>query len=117
MAGGLGFALACDMCVAAEDAKLGMPEVKRDLMPMNIMAPLSRVMPPRTLFEMVFSGENVNGRKAYELGMVNACAPAEELDTVTMELAKKVSIGVKNNSATMARNKPPSTSNAAALPT
>ncbi len=93
LAGGFGLAMACDLCVCALDARLGMPEVKRDLMPMNIMAPLARVMNPRLLFEMVFSGESITGAEALAAGLVNRAVPEGELDEAALALARRVSAG------------------------
>lgn len=90
MAGGFGIAMSADLMVCTNDVKLGMPEIKRGLLPMNIMSPVSRVMPRRKLMEMMFTGENIDPQQAYEYGIVNAVVSNEEIDKYVRELAEKI---------------------------
>jgi methylglutaconyl-CoA hydratase len=81
MAGGLGFVGMCDMAVAVEGARFGMPEVKVGVFPMQIMAVLQRLIPPRKLAEMALTGEPIDAAEALALGLVNYVVPAVDLDT------------------------------------
>jgi len=83
MAGGLGLLGMCDMAVAADTALFGMPEVKIGIFPMQIMAVLQRIIPPRKCYEMALSGEPVDAREAVEIGLVNYAVPPAELDAKT----------------------------------
>ena len=67
MAGGLGLLGMCDMAVAADHARFGMPEVKVGVFPMQIMCVLQRLIPSRKLYEMALTGEPVTaeGRRAF----------------------------------------------------
>ena len=80
MAGGMGLLGMCDMAIATETARFGMPEVKVGIFPMQIMAVLQRIIPPRKLYEMALTGEPVTAAEALELGLLNYVVPAGELD-------------------------------------
>ena len=80
MAGGLGLVGMCDMAVAADHARFGMPEVKVGIFPMQIMSVLQHLIPPRKLTEMALTGEPIDAAEALALGLVNYVVPAEELD-------------------------------------
>src|SRR4029079_1984666 len=75
VAGGLEIALACDLIVAAREAKLGIPEVKRSLVaaggrPLR----LPRRVPYGIAMELALTGDTITAERAYELGLVNRVA-------------------------------------------
>ncbi len=80
MAGGMGLAAMCDLAVAADHARFGLPEVRIGLWPMMIMTYLTRVIPRRKLLELMMTGEPISAQEALEIGFVNHIAPREELD-------------------------------------
>jgi len=80
MAGGMGMLGMCDMAIATDNALFGMPEVKIGIFPMQIMAVLQRLIPPRKLYEMALTGEPVSAAEALEMGLLNYVVPAAELD-------------------------------------
>jgi enoyl-CoA hydratase len=86
LGGGLGLALACDIVVAQEGATFGTPEITLGLFPMMIMALLVRHVPRKRLLEMMLTGQKFPAAKAMELGMINYCMPAGELDAKTDEI-------------------------------
>lgn len=71
MAGGMGLLGLCDLAVATETAKFGLPEVKIGLFPMMILTTLKSIMQPRDLRELCITGEPVNAHRAKEIGLVN----------------------------------------------
>lgn len=79
LGGGAGLALACDMVVMAEDAKLGYPELKHGIVAAVVLANLVRQIGPKRAFEMVASATPINGRKAHDYGLVNQVVPAQEV--------------------------------------
>ena len=81
MAGGMGMLGMCDMAIAVDNARFGMPEVKVGVFPMQIMAVLQRLVPNRKLYEMALTGEPITAAEALDLGLVNYVVPAAELDT------------------------------------
>lgn len=80
MAGGMGLVGMCDMAIAADHALFGMPEVKVGVFPMQIMAVLQRIIPPRKCYEMALTGEPVSAAEALEIGLLNYVVPAADLD-------------------------------------
>ncbi|MCL5961975.1 MAG: enoyl-CoA hydratase-related protein [Chloroflexi bacterium] len=90
LAGGIGLAAACDMVVAAEDAKFGAPEVKIGLFPMTIMPVLTRSMGRKKAFEFLMVGEMVDAAEAEHIGLVNKVVPVEQLEEAALDLANKI---------------------------
>jgi enoyl-CoA hydratase len=91
VAGGFEVALACDLIVAARDARLGIPEVKRSLVAAGgALMRLPRVMPFNLAMELALTGEYVPAARLHELGVVNRLTdPGETLDAA-LELAATI---------------------------
>ena len=78
--GGLELALACDLIVASEDAKLGLPEPRRGLMADGGgIQGLIRQIPYKQAMEIILSGEFIDAKKGYEIGIVNRLSKKEDL--------------------------------------
>jgi enoyl-CoA hydratase/carnithine racemase len=89
--GGLEFALACDMRVAAEDAKLGLAEVKRGLIPgAGGTQRLARTVGVAKALEICLTGDNVTGNEALRLGLVNIAVPAGDVMKAAEDLAGRI---------------------------
>ncbi len=72
LAGGFELTLACDLVVAAEGARLGVPEVKRGLVAAAGAAMLlPQRIPPAIALEMLLTGEPITAERAASLGLVN----------------------------------------------
>lgn len=85
--GGLEIALACDMILASENAKFGLPEVKVGVCPGGGGTQrLPRKIPLNLAAEMLFTGKTIDAQEAYRIGLVNKVVPLEML----MSEAKKV---------------------------
>ena len=80
LAGGLGVLSLCDLAVAADHARFGLPEVRIGLFPVLIVASLRRLIPRRILTEMAVTGEFFDAAAALEMGLVNHVVPGNELD-------------------------------------
>jgi enoyl-CoA hydratase len=88
VAGGLEVALACDLIVAARDARLGIPEAKRSLVAAGgALLRLPRRMPYHVAMEMALTGDPISAERGYELGLVNRVAEPGEAVAVARELA------------------------------
>jgi enoyl-CoA hydratase/carnithine racemase len=87
LAGGFGLALACDLVVAADDARFGTPEVDRGLWPYMITVPMLRSMPPKVALELQMTGRRVAADEAARIGFARV-VPAAELDGAVAELAE-----------------------------
>lgn len=89
--GGLELALACDLRVAAEDAKLGLMEVRRGIIPgAGGTQRLARVVGATKALEICLTGDTVSGTEAYRIGLVNAAVPASDVLTAAEGLAARI---------------------------
>ncbi len=76
LAGGFELVLACDLVVAAETARFGVPEVKRSLVAAGGGALLLPARVPRNVaMEMLLTGDPIDARRAAEVGLVNRVTP------------------------------------------
>lgn len=72
LAGGFEVVMACDLVVAARDAKFGLPEAKRGLAAAaGGLVRLPRLIPPRIAMEMALTGDHVDAALLYQHGLVN----------------------------------------------
>lgn len=86
--GGLELALACDIRVAAESAKLGLVETGRGLIPgAGGTQRLPRTVHINIAKELIFTSRVVNGNKAKELGLLNHVVPQNENKNAAFEKA------------------------------
>lgn len=90
MGGGFGIVLACDLAVAADDARLGTPEVKRGLFPMMIAALIDEVLPQKAANELMLLGGEVSGARAVELGIVNRVVQRSNVVVEAMVFAHRL---------------------------
>jgi enoyl-CoA hydratase/carnithine racemase len=90
LAGGLGVLSLCDMAVAADHARFGLPETRIGLFPLLIVPSLRRLLPHRMLMEMAITGEFFDAAAARAMGLVNYVVPAKDLDAKTDWLVGRV---------------------------
>ena len=88
VAGGLEIALSCDLIVAAEGARMGIPEVKRSLVAAGgALLRLPRRMPYHVVMELALTGDPMPAERFHAFGVVNRLtAPGGALDGA-LELA------------------------------
>jgi enoyl-CoA hydratase len=88
LAGGMEIALACDLIVAAEGAKMGIPEVKRSLVAAGgALLRLPRRMPYHVVMELALTGDFMPAERFHEFGLVNRIAEPGTAVDVALELA------------------------------
>src|SRR4051794_11024883 len=88
MAGGLEIALACDLLVAARDARLAIPEVKRSLVAAGgALRRLPQRLPLGVALEMALTGDPISAQRGYELGLVNRLTDPGGAVDAALELA------------------------------
>lgn len=80
LGGGFGVAVACDITIAADDVRMGTPEIDLGLWPMMISAVLVRSMPQKPLMEMMLTGRIIDAATALDLGVVTSVVPRDSLD-------------------------------------
>ncbi|WP_261986986.1 enoyl-CoA hydratase/isomerase family protein [Actinomadura sp. HBU206391] len=90
IAGGLGLAASCDLVIAADDVKLGTPEVNVGLWPMMIMAIINRNVAPKQAFKLYYTGQTINAREGVDVGLVTEAVPRDGLDARVDELARAI---------------------------
>ena len=90
MGGGAGLAIAGDLAVMAEDAKLGYPEARHGIVAAIVMANLVRQVGRKAAFELVALAEPIDAARALELGMVNFVFSARDLLPEAMKIAEKL---------------------------
>jgi enoyl-CoA hydratase/carnithine racemase len=90
MGGGAGLAIAGDLAVMAQDAKIGYPETKHGIVAAIVMANLVRQVGRKAAFELVSLGEPISAARALELGMVNRVVAAKDILEESLGLAQKL---------------------------
>lgn len=99
LAGGMGLMLACDMVIASDASRFGMPEVNVGLFPMMIGALIFRNISRKKAMELILTGEKIGAARALELDMINRVVPAGDLDAQTrrllLDLSSKSPIGIR----------------------
>jgi enoyl-CoA hydratase/carnithine racemase len=89
--GALEVALGCDLRVAAEDSKLGLPEVKFGIIPdVGGSSRLPAVVGLGRAKELIMTARTIDAAEAHAIGLLNRVAPAAELDALTQALVDEL---------------------------
>ena len=91
LGGGLQLALACDIRIATEDCQLGLPAIKEGIVPGLGTFRLPRYIGLGRAKWMALSGENIDGRRGYEIGLVDYAVKADTFDDEVSALVEKYS--------------------------
>ncbi len=95
LGGGCELALACDIRLASQRAKLGFPEVKLGIFPgWGGTQRVTRVLGLGKTKELVFTGEMIDAQEAFRIGLVEKMVPHEKL----MDESRKVALSIARNS-------------------
>lgn len=88
LGGGTEIMLACDLAVVSDQAKLGLPEVRRGLIASaGGLLRLPRQVPVKLAMEVVLTGEPIDAETAARWGLVNRVVPAEDVLSTALDLA------------------------------
>jgi len=91
LGGGLELAMACDLRIASEKARLGQPEINIGLIPgWGGTQRLPRFVGKGVAKEMIFTGKMIGAKDAEQLNLVNKVAPPDQLKSVVKELATEI---------------------------
>lgn len=91
LGGGCEFALACDLLIASENAKFGLPEVSLGILPGGGgTQKLSRLVGIQRAKEMILTGCPINAQEALQIGLICRMVKREELLTCAYDMAKKI---------------------------
>jgi enoyl-CoA hydratase/carnithine racemase len=89
-AAGCQLVAACDLAIAADDARFATPGVNIGLFCSTPMVPISRTIPRKHMLEMLFTGDMIDAATAAQWGLVNRVVPAAELDAAVEELSARI---------------------------
>ncbi|HSB70483.1 MAG TPA: enoyl-CoA hydratase-related protein [Candidatus Methylomirabilis sp.] len=93
LGGGLELALACDLRVASETSRLGLPEVRLGGFPGGGGTErLPRLIGEARARELIYTGEPVDAREAWRIGLVNRVAPAGQALAAAQELGRTIAV-------------------------
>jgi enoyl-CoA hydratase/carnithine racemase len=90
LANGAGLVFACDLAVAAEDARIGTTAINVGLICLGPAVPLARSLGRKKTLEMVLTGDMLTAAEAERLGLINKIVAKDKLEEATMELAGKL---------------------------
>lgn len=83
--GGVELALACDIRIASEDARIGNPEVAVGLIPAwGGTVRLPKIVGKGKAAELILTGGQIDAKEAERIGLVNKTVPADELNSTVM---------------------------------
>jgi methylglutaconyl-CoA hydratase len=93
MGGGVGLLAACDLVIAADDLRVGFPEVRRGLVAALVTALLRRQLPERVLRELILLAETITADRALAIGLVNRVVPLARLMDEANAMSAQVAQG------------------------
>jgi enoyl-CoA hydratase/carnithine racemase len=89
-AAGAQLVASCDLAISSQDARFATPGVNIGLFCSTPMVALSRNLSNKHAMQMLLTGDLIDAQNAYRMGLVNEVVDAEQLETKTMELARKI---------------------------
>ena len=91
LGGGCELSLACDFRIMAEDATIGVPEIKIGVLPgAGGTQRLPRLLPSAVAKRMILFGESISAKEALRLGLANEVVPADELVETALDWARRL---------------------------
>lgn len=94
LGGGLEIALACDLRIVSDSARLGQPEILLGIIPGGGGTQrLTRLVGPARAKELIWSGRQVRAEEALAIGLVDRVVPAAELESAALEWATTLAAG------------------------
>ena len=105
LGGGLELAMACHLRIAAQEAKLGLPEVTLGLIPgYGGTQRLTHLVGKGRAFEMIATADMITAEKAEKIGLVNYVVPAAELITTAEAVLNKIKSRATSSSVLVERS-------------
>jgi enoyl-CoA hydratase/carnithine racemase len=90
VAGGMGLVAMADLAISVDHAQFGLPEVKIGLFPMQVLAMMKTLVPPRTLRRWMLTGEIFPASQAFEAGFLNQVVAADAFNDAVEALVDKL---------------------------
>jgi enoyl-CoA hydratase len=88
LGGACELAMACDLIVAADDARFGEPEIRFGSGPVTLLMPF--VLGEKKTNELLFTGDSLDAAEAERVGLVNRVVPRDELEAAVTGLVRKI---------------------------
>ena len=91
LGGGCELAMACDIRVASDDAKMGQPEVSLGILPgAGAIQRLPKLVGMGRAKELIFTGRIIDAMEAERIGLVNRVVPSDRVLETAMQIAKEI---------------------------
>jgi crotonobetainyl-CoA hydratase len=91
LGGGLELALTCDLRIAADNSRFGLPEIKVGVIPAGGgMSRLPRFIPRAKAAEILLMGQQIDAQEAYRIGLINKVVPRDQLMSTAKEWANLI---------------------------
>ena len=90
LAGGFLMICGCTFVYSVPEATFSLPEVKRGIWPMQVMASLAPILPQRKILEMSITGKAYSGKEALEMGLVTHLIEKEKIETEMNALTAQI---------------------------
>lgn len=91
LGGGMELAMSCHLRIAAENAKLGQPEINLGVLPgFGGTQRLLRLAGRGATLELCLTGAPISAQRAHELGIINRVVPADQIEEATFALAEQL---------------------------
>ena len=105
VAGGMALMSLCDLAIATEKARFGLPEAKVGVFPMQVLVYLRNHIYPRHINELILTGELIDSHKAQAIGLLNKVVKDEDLDHAINSMINKIlglsPVAIKKGKAAM----------------
>ena len=88
LGGACELAMACDLIVAADDARFGEPEIRYGSGPVALLMPF--LLGQKKTNELLFTGDTIDAEEAHRIGLVNRVVPVAELERAVADLVRKI---------------------------
>lgn len=92
-AGGMGLLALCDLVVAADHARFGLPEIKVGVFAFQVLVHLRNMISGRHINELCLTADLIDARRAYEMALVNFVVPVASLDAEVERLVSRITAG------------------------
>ena len=90
VAGGFELLLSCDLVVAADTARFGIPEVKRGLIAAGGGVLMASRLPMALALELALTGDQISAERAHQMGLVNRVVPADRVVEEAVTLGESI---------------------------
>jgi enoyl-CoA hydratase/carnithine racemase len=88
---GIEMALCCDIRIASDDAQFGLPELGLGIIPAaGGTQTLPRIVGQAKALEMIYTGNRINAKEAYAIGLVNRVVPNNDLYPTASAIANQI---------------------------